>query len=241
MRDQVHVLCSGAFIDALRQMLPFLEEVTNAQLILRQGPSVGENLNAIPALLRRRAPCDLAILFDDVAHSLVAEGVIFGDTTHQIATSSIGMAVRRGTPSPDISTIDALRNALLAASSIAYSSSGSGAYLTNDLFPRLAIADAIREKGRIVRGERVADVVARGDAEIGFQQISELISVGELVVVTSLPADAQRLTVISAAVPTHATNLAGASRLIECLLTDALRPLLNSAGLCRPGDPSKLD
>ena len=98
-----------------------------------------------------------------------------------LAESFIGMVVRAGQPKPDISTVEALRKTLLAAKSIAYSDSSSGTYLSTVGFKKLGVADEIAGKTRKVRGppsgEPVAAVVARGEAEIGFQQVAELIHV----------------------------------------------------------------
>jgi len=87
------------------------------------------------------------------------------------------MAIRAGAPRPDISTVDAFKNTLLAAKSIAYSDSASGVYLSTELFARLGIADQLRSKSTMIPADPVGNVVARGDAEIGFQQISELLPV----------------------------------------------------------------
>jgi molybdate transport system substrate-binding protein len=85
--------------------------------------------------------------------------------------------VKSGTPKPDISSAEALRRALLAAKSIAYSDSASGVYISTEMFPRLGIVDDMKGKARAIPAEPVAAVVSRGEAEIGFQQISELLPV----------------------------------------------------------------
>ena len=114
------------------------------------------------------------------------------DSRIDLARSSIGMAVRAGAPKPDISSVEALKRTLLQAKSIAYSASVSGRYLSTELFPRLGIADQVMGKSRRIEGERVGDVVARGEAEIGFQQISELLPVRGIDYVGPLPPEVQR-------------------------------------------------
>src|SRR2546421_12459660 len=105
------------------------------------------------------------------------------------------MVVRAGAAKPDIGSVEAFRRTLLEAKSIAYSDSGSGIYLSTTLFPKLGIADQVAGKSRKVRGppsgEPVAAVVARGEAEIGFQQVSELIHVPGITFVGTLPTDVQ--------------------------------------------------
>ena len=112
-----------------------------------------------------------------------------------LARSLIGMVVRAGAAKPDIGSVEAFRSTLLAAKSIAYSDSGSGTYLSTTLFAKLGVADQIAGKSRKVRGppsgEPVAAVVARGEAEIGFQQVSELIHVPGVTFVGPLPAEVQ--------------------------------------------------
>src|SRR6201999_354721 len=98
-------------------------------------------------------------------------------TRVDLLQSKIGMVVRSGAPKPDISSVDALKRTLLAAKSIAYSDSASGVYISTELFQKLGIAEEVKGKHRAIPAEPVAGVVARGDAEIGFQQISELLPV----------------------------------------------------------------
>ena len=117
------------------------------------------------------------------------------DSKVELARSLVGMVVRAGAAKPDIGSVEAFRNTLLAAKSIAYSDSGSGTYLSTTLFAKLGVADQIAGKSRKVRGppsgEPVAAVVARGEAEIGFQQVSELIHVPGVNFVGAIPAELQ--------------------------------------------------
>src|SRR5262249_25007087 len=124
-----------------------------------------------------------------------SKGLLREGSKLELAKSQIGMVVKAGAPKPDISTVDAFRKTLLAAKSIAYSDSGSGTYLSTRLFAQLGVADQITGKSRKVRGppsgEPVAAVVARGEAEIGFQQVSELLHVPGVTFVGALPAELQ--------------------------------------------------
>jgi molybdate transport system substrate-binding protein len=141
------------------------------------------------------------------------------------------MAVRRGAPKPDISSVDALRRTLLEAKSIAYSASVSGAYLSMELFQQLGIADRVLPKSRRIEGERVGAVVARGEAEIGFQQISELLPVPGIDLVGPLPSDVQRVTVFSAGIGVAATQPEVAKSFIAFLSSTAAVPAIRNSAL----------
>jgi molybdate transport system substrate-binding protein len=165
---------------------------------------------------------------------LAAEGLIVRNSTRPIASSSIAIAVRHGAPAPDVSTVGALKRTLLNAKSIGYSASGSGLYLSTELFPKLDLVDAIREKCRRIEGERVGAVVARGDVEIGFQQMSELLPMTGIDVVGLIPPEVQRTTVLSAGVPASSADPDTANLVIRSLLSDEARAILLRAGLDRP-------
>src|SRR2546427_12296931 len=107
------------------------------------------------------------------------------------------MAVKAGAPKPDISTLEALKRTLLAAKSIAYSDSASGVYLSTELFPKLGIAEQIKGKCKKIESDPVGEVVATGEVEIGFQQISELRPVKGINIQGELPPGAQKVTVVS--------------------------------------------
>ena len=158
----------------------------------------------------------------------------------ELARSMIGMVVRAGAEKPDISSVEALRNTLLAAKSIAYSDSGSGTYLSTILFERLGVADQIAAKSRKVRGppsgEPVAAVVARGEAEIGFQQVAELIHVSGVTLVGPLPAELQP-NFSFAGVLTKAPREAEAARaLLHFLSSPEAAATVTKAGLKPPSD-----
>jgi len=164
---------------------------------------------------------------DDLAKA----GRVLAGSRVDLARSSIGIAVRAGSPKPDISSLDALKRALLAAKSIAYSSSVSGVYVSTELFQRLGIADQVRAKSRRVDGDPVAAVVARGEAEIGFQQISELRPVPGVEVVGPLPPEAQRVTVFSAAAAAGSTNPSGGRALVAFLSSPAASAAIAKSGM----------
>jgi molybdate transport system substrate-binding protein len=144
----------------------------------------------------------------------------------------IGMAVRAGAPRPDIGSADALRRTLLQAKSIAYSASVSGEYLTTELYQRLAIADQVLPKSRFIGGgERVGAVIARGEAEIGFQQMSELLPVPGIAHITPLPPELQKVSVFAAGIAARSPDPGLARRVMEFLASPEAAEAITESGL----------
>jgi molybdate transport system substrate-binding protein len=163
------------------------------------------------------------------------------DSKTEFARSLIGMVVRSGEPKPDIGSVEALRNTLLAAKSIAYSDSGSGTYLSTVLFAKLGIAEQIAGKSRRVRGppsgEPVAAVVARGEAEIGFQQVSELIHVPGISFVGALPAEVQPIFSFAGVLTSTVQQPDAAGALLRFLASAEAAPVIAKAGLMPVANP----
>ena len=191
----VHVMISAGFYGVYAELSPAFERTSGHHLVTTRGPSMGDSPEAIPTRLARGETADVVILDGGAADELARRGLVRADSKVELARSMIGMVVRAGAAKPDISNVDSFRSTLLAAESIAYSDSGSGTYLSTTLFARLGVADQVAAKSRKVRGppsgEPVAAVVARGEAEIGFQQVSELIHVPGVTFVGSIPAELQ--------------------------------------------------
>ena len=197
--DDIRVMTSGAFTAAYLELRPQLERTIKVNIVTA-ATSMGIGSDSIPSRLERGEAVDVVIVADDALNELIKNGRVLADSRVALARSGIGMAVRAGTPKPDISSVDALTRTLLQAKSIAYSASVSGRYLTTELFQRLGIADQVLGKSRRIDLERVGAVVARGEAEIGFQQISELLPEPGIDYVGPLPPEVQRVTVFSAGV-----------------------------------------
>jgi molybdate transport system substrate-binding protein len=193
--EDVRVMISAGFYGVYAELGPVFEKATGHRLVTTRGPSMGDSPEAIPTRLARGETADVVILDGHAADGLAAGGIVRADTKVVLALSQVGMVVRAGAKVPDISTVDAFKRTLLAAQSVGYSDSGSGTYLSTVLFEKLGIADQIARKSRKVRGppsgEPVAAVVARGEVEVGFQQVSELIHVPGVTFVGPLPAELQ--------------------------------------------------
>lgn len=229
--DEIHVASSGGFAAAYRALAPEFEARTGHKLIASWGPSMGETAGAIPKRLERGEPIDVVIMVGDALDKLIAQGKV-ADAGHKLlANSKIGVAVKSGAAKPDISTIDNLKQALVNAKSIAYSDSASGEYLSKVLFPRLGLGEQLKGKSRMIPAEPVAQVVARGDADLGFQQVSELIPVPGIDFVGTLPDEAQQVTPFSAGVVVGAKQQEAAKALITFLASEEAAPAIRKTGL----------
>jgi molybdate transport system substrate-binding protein len=231
----VHVMISAGFYGVYSELGPAFERASGHRLVTSRGPSMGDSPEAIPTRLARGETADVVILDGGAADELAKRGMVRGDSKVELARSQVGMVVRAGAAKPDIGSVEAFRSTLLAAKSIAYSDSGSGTYLSTTLFPKLGVADQVAGKSRKVRGppsgEPVAAVVARGEAEIGFQQVSELIHVSGVTFVGAIPAELQPGFSFAGAVTTAARQPEAASALIRFLASPEAAPTIVKAGL----------
>lgn len=231
----IKVVTSGAFTAAYLELAPQYENATHNKLITEFGPSMGTTHNAIPVRLERGEAIDVVIMAAPALEALIEHGKVRKDSRVDLVRSKIGLAVKAGAPRPDISTLEALKRTLLAAKSIAYSDSASGVYLSSELFPKLGVWDQIKSKSRKIEADPVGGVVAKGEAEIGFQQISELRPVKGIDIVGELPPGAQRVTVFAAGIPTTAQHPEAAKALIQWLASPARYEAIKTTGL----DPAR--
>lgn len=165
---------------------------------------------------------------------LIAGGSLQRGSRVDLVKSGAGVAVRKGAPRPDISSTAKLYEALRKAKSIVYSSGPSGLYLA-ELFRKNGLAEELKDRLRQAPpGTLVGELVARGEAEICFQQMPELLQVQGIDVVGPLPADIQVVTVFSGGVPAKSTDPEGARALFELLRSDAAQPVIRRYGMERP-------
>ena len=177
---------------------------------------------------------DIVIIAALNIDKLIAEGKLVSGSRADFAKSGVGIAVRTGLPKPDISSTEAVKRAVLAANSVAYSSGPSGFYVA-DLFKRMGITDQIKDKVRQpASGVQVGELVARGEADLGFQQISELLHVKGADYLGPLPPDIQNITIYSAGLHTAAPAPDAARALVKSLTSPQAAPIIKKIGM-EPG------
>ena len=228
---EVKVMISGGLTAAYRALTPQFEHATGNNVATAFGPSMGTTPQAIPQRIARGEPVDVVIMVGDALGALIAQGKVVAASRVDLARSPIGIAVRAGAPKPDIGSVEGVKRALLAAKSIAYSDSASGVYVETELFRRLGIEDAVKAKSRMIPAEPVGQVVARGEAELGFQQISELMPVAGIELVGKLPPELQKITVFAAGIATNAEQPKAGAALIAFLASPEAAPALVKSGL----------
>jgi molybdate transport system substrate-binding protein len=228
---EVRVMISGGMTAAYNVLVPEFERATGNKVLTAFGPSMGTTTNAIPVRLDRGEPADVLIMVGYALGELAKNGRIVPDSRVDLVKSPIGIAVKTGAPKPDISSSEAVKRALLAAKTVAYSDSASGVYVSTEMFEKLGIADAMKDKARKIPATPVGEIVARGDAEIGFQQIAELRPVSGIDIVGPLPSDLQKITVFSAGIATVSREPEAGKALIKFLASPAARDALIKSGL----------
>jgi len=222
---EVQVMSSAAFKAAYLELVPGFERASGHKVATRWIPGVD--------LFKRVSEgetSDLVIMQAGNIDELIAAGRIRAGSRVDLARSGVGVAVRAGGMRPDISSSAALKHALLAAKSVAHSTGPSGVYIIK-LFERLGIAAELKTKTRQVKGEPVGAVVARGEVEIGFQQVSELLPVPGIAFLGPLPDDIQQITIFSAGMQVSASHPDAAKALLDYITAPAAAPAIRKAGM----------
>jgi molybdate transport system substrate-binding protein len=224
-------MISGGLTAAYKELVPEFERLTGNKVLTAYGPSMGTTVNAIPIRLERGEAADVLIMVGYALGELVKQGKVVADSRVDLVKSPIGIAVKSGAPKPDISSADAVKRALLATKTIAYSDSASGVYVSTEMFEKLGIADAMRDKARKIPATPVGEIVARGDAEIGFQQVSELLPVQGIDIVGQLPSELQKVTVFSAGIASVSKEPDAGKALIKFLTSPAASTVIIKSGM----------
>jgi molybdate transport system substrate-binding protein len=225
----VKVMASAAIKEAYLELVPQFEKTTEHKVATTWAGTVD-----MMKRLTGGEVFDLVVMAGPSIDELIKLGKIVPGSRVDLAKSGVGAAVRAGAPKPDISSGEALKRAMLAAKSIAYSTGPSGVYLAG-LFQRMGIADEIKPKVKLAPpGMPVGEMIARGDAEIGFQQVSELLPVAGIDFIGPLSADVQQITVFAGGIHVAATQADAAKALVKFLTSPQAAPVLKKKGL-EPG------
>ncbi len=224
MAAEINVVSTaGPMPVVMGALVPIFEKAT--------GNKVNIKFQGVPqifAQLKEGPRPDLVIAEDDAIGDLVKSGAIAAPS--RIMLSRVGVAVRAGAPKPDIGSVDALKAALTEAKSVAYSQGASGRHFVS-VISRLNLANQVGPKSVIVQGKPVGAAVAAGEAEIGIQQVAELLPVPGIDIVGPLPGDLQKTIVYVAGVPANAKNSAAAKALVKFLTSETAATVLKQKGM----------
>lgn len=222
----VAVMSSMAFREALTALAPAFETAHDGR-----ATAIWAGGKEIPKRILGGEIVDLVVTAAPAIDSLIAAGKLVVGSRTDLASCGIGVAVAAGALRPDIGSVEALKKALLAARSIAYSSGPSGVHMAT-LFARWGIAEALRPKTiEMPPGQPVGGLLAQGGAEIGFQQVSELLPVKGIDFIGPLPAQAQEITVFSAGLHVNAKAPRAARALLRFLRSPEAFEVIRQAGM----------
>ena len=228
---EIDALITTAMEAVIDELAPSFERDTGHIVRVSYGPSGGVARRFIGG-----EPADVIVIDSGALDDLIRQGKVLPDPTG-IASTGIGICVRKGAPRPDVSTPEALKRALLAAKSIAHTAPAGGGITAAHImkmFERLGIAAEVTPKVKLAAGGpngRVSVLVSSGEAEIGLQQVSELMSNPDVDVIGMLPAELQQITTYSAGVTTGAKQPDAARVLIQALAAPSAKRIFEAKGL----------
>jgi molybdate transport system substrate-binding protein len=226
---EIVILTNQGVVSAVRELAPAFERASGNKVVVSY--EVGP---AFMAKISSDAPADVVTQSRDGMDELVKRGKVVAGTRADFARAGIGVAVKAGAPKPDIRTADAFKRSMLAAKSIAYSRAGASGIYMAKLMERLGIADEMKGKTKLVDGVPVAEVVAKGEAEIGMQQINVILPIAGIDYVGPLPSDLQDYVVFAAAVLAISKQPEAATAMIRFMAEPAAAPLIRKGNMEPP-------
>jgi molybdate transport system substrate-binding protein len=225
----ITVLSSLATREAYLELVPAFEKSAGCNVTTTWAGTVDINKRMAAGEV-----FDLIISSNAAINDFATQGKIVQGTPTILAKAGIGIGVRKGAAKPDVATPDAFKRALLAAKSIGLSTGPSGVYLEK-LFERLGIAEAVKAKTRLIpSGGTVSTLLANGEAEIGFQQISEIAHAEGVDYVGPLPPELQLISVFAAGAHTGAAHPDEARALVKFLTAPSGLAVMKKHGLEAP-------
>jgi len=223
------IVSSGAFAPAWKVLLPMFEQQSGLKLQSQAGASVGDAPTAVPQRLARGEDIDVVIMSGPALADMMAAG--FVSARQDLALSRIGLAVQAGAAVPDIATPEALTTVLLGAGRIALSRSVSGVYVQERLLARLGIAEAVSGRLVFAAGEPAGAILARGEADVALQQVSELKPVAGITLVGPIAEDVQLATMFAAGLVASSTRAETGLALMRFLVSGAARGAIEASGM----------
>jgi molybdate transport system substrate-binding protein len=227
---QMKVIISGGFSGAYERLIPEFEKSSGIKVTTGSGSSQGNGPHTIAAKLASGEKFDVVILSREGLDGLIAAKRIAAGTDVDLATVGVGVGVKPGTPKPDLSTVDAVKRALLGAKLVTIPSSTSGIWLMKELFPRLGIADKINVKAT-PRGADASGMVASGEADLAVLPVSEVLTDKGVEFAGAFPMEIQFIQTFSAAVVAAASEAESGKKLIEFLTSARAAEAIKAAGL----------
>lgn len=222
---EIKVLSTVGMQPATPELFAQFEAATGHRVVVTYGLAA-----ALKTKFAEGAPADVLILTAPLIDDLVKQGKVVTESKKDVARSGVGVAVKAGAPKPDISTSDALKNAVLAAKSVGYAREGASGVAFARALDRLGIADQVRAKYKDT-GTKAGEMVAAGEIELAAAQIPELMAVPGVAVVGPLPAELQTVTIFSVGLATAASESAAAKALIDFLAGSRAAPVYKAKGL----------
>jgi molybdate transport system substrate-binding protein len=223
---QLNVITSVGFEVAYNELVPVFQKSSGITVSTKHFASQGSGPDTIAAQLRAGAAADVVVLSKEGLGELLAEGRIIRASAVDLAQARLGVAVRAGTPKPDISTVEAFRHMLLRSKSI-NALSTTGLYLTEKVLPKLGIAGEVTDK---IKGGTLA-TVATGEVEIAIRPVSELVNVPGIDFVGPVPEELQYLSIFSAAIVAGSKQVDAGQRLIHFLGSEEAETAIRRSGM----------
>ncbi len=225
--EELKVMTSGGFTAAYKLLGPQYAKQSGDTLDTVLGPSMGKAPEAIPNRLARGEHADVVIMVGYALDELIKQGKVDPASRVELADSRIGLVVKEGAAKPAINTDAELKAVLSKAKSVAYSDSASGVYVEKELFKKLGMP----AKGTMIERVPVGEQVAKGDYEVGLQQVAELLPVKGVTFVGKIPEDVQSVTRFAAGIPVNAEHPEEARALLQFMASPEAQPVVRSTGL----------
>jgi molybdate transport system substrate-binding protein len=227
MAAEIKMLSGGAMKLFMEEVTPQFERTSGYRVLLQFAPTLSQK-----KLIDDGVDFDLVLLPREVIDDLAGHGKIVGGGI-DVTRSAVGVTIRAGATKPDISTPAAFVHALQKAGTIAYSDGPSGVYVAS-LLGRLGLAEEMKAKTRLAKGRPVADLVSKGEADIGMQQITEILPVKGAELLGPLPDELQNIIVYTAGVGAAAKEAEGARAFVSFLATPEVVRMMRAMGM-EPG------